>query len=75
MIKVTVFGQRSDEKQPNVNICFTAPPALEDRIKQNAAECGVKVSAFLREAVESYMNDLDASMDAENPLLRRLGRF
>jgi hypothetical protein len=49
-----------DEKRPNVNVCFTAPPALADRIEKNADECGVKVSAFLRVAVESYMDDLDA---------------
>lgn len=67
MIKVTVFGQRSDEKRPNVNICFTAPPALEDRIKQNAAEMGVKVSEFLRTAVKGYMDDLDSMATKEQP--------
>jgi hypothetical protein len=48
-----------DEKQPNVNVCFTAPPSLADRIKRNADECGVRVSEFIRVAVKAYMDDLD----------------
>ena len=58
-----LFGQRSDGIHPNVNLCFTAPPSLEDRIKQNAKECGVNVSAFLRTAVTAYMDDLDKAID------------
>jgi len=49
------------EKQPKINVCFMAPPALADRIKRNADECGVKVSEFLRVAVKGYMDDLDAA--------------
>ena len=49
------------EKQPNVNVCFTAPPSLADRIKQSADGCGVKVSEFLRVAVKAYMDDLEAA--------------
>lgn len=60
IIPININGSLGeDEKQPNVNVCFTAPPALADRIKQNADDCGIKVSEFLRVAIKAYMDGVD----------------
>jgi len=47
------------EKAPMQGIYISAPVDLHDRITQSATECNVSISAFCRQAIAKYLDDLD----------------
>ncbi len=53
-IQPTVGG-----KEPQMKVFIYVPPALHDRITETAKECNVSVSEFCRQALTSFLTDLE----------------
>lgn len=47
-------------KIPMQGVFFNAPVELHDRIAAAAKECQTNISAFCRQAVAKYLDDLDS---------------